>query len=130
MCKCAYAYCIVFVYCDCTMYCTVLYDIPINVANKTLSKYFIQVLSFVTLVQITQTATSIGPNYTLHSRNKLKKLSTPASQLKFDVKVNAATDNRRVLKKHEKPGIKNNEGLVQIIVIVTNHDFSPDDTLH
>jgi len=112
------------------MYCTVLYDIPINVANKTLSKYFIQVLSFVTLVQITQTATSIGPNYTLHSRNKLKKLSTPASQLKFDVKVNAATDNRRVLKKHEKPGIKNNEGLVQIIVIVTNHDFSPDDTLH
>jgi len=49
--------------------CTVLYDIPINVANKTLSKYFIQVLSFVTLVHITQTATRVGPNYTLRSRN-------------------------------------------------------------
>jgi len=32
--------------------CTVLYDIPINVAYKTLSKYFIQVLSFVTPVHI------------------------------------------------------------------------------
>jgi len=49
--------------------CTVLYDIPINVAYKTLSKYFIQVLSFVTLVHITQAATRVGPNYTLHSRN-------------------------------------------------------------
>jgi len=49
--------------------CTVLYDIPINVAYKTLSKYFIQVLSFVTPVHITQTATRVGPNYTLHSRN-------------------------------------------------------------
>jgi len=48
---------------------TVLYDIPTNVAYKTLSRYFIQVLSFVTLVHITQTATRIGPNYTLHSRN-------------------------------------------------------------
>jgi len=36
--------------------CTVLYDIPINVAYKTLSKYFIQVLSFITPVHITQTA--------------------------------------------------------------------------
>jgi len=34
-----------------------------------LSKYFIQGLSFVTLVRITQTATRVGPNYTLHSRN-------------------------------------------------------------
>jgi len=33
--------------------CTVLYDVPINVVYKTLSKYFIQVLSFVTLVHIT-----------------------------------------------------------------------------
>jgi len=49
--------------------CTVLYDIPINVVYKTLSKYFIQVLSFATLLHITQTATTVGPNYTLHSRN-------------------------------------------------------------
>ena len=42
--------------------CTVLYDVPINVAYKTLSKYFIQVLSFVILVHITQTATRVGPN--------------------------------------------------------------------
>ena len=48
---------------------TVLYDVPINVAYKTLSKYFIQVLSFVTLVHITQTATRVGSNYTLHSWN-------------------------------------------------------------
>jgi len=33
--------------------CTLLYDVPINVAYKTLSKYFIQVLPFVT-----------GPYYT------------------------------------------------------------------
>ena len=45
----------------------VQYDVSINVAYKTLSKYFIQVLSFVTLVHITQTATRVGPNYTLHS---------------------------------------------------------------
>jgi len=49
--------------------CTVLYDIPINVAYKILSKYFIQVLSFVTPVHITQTATRVGTNYTLHPRN-------------------------------------------------------------
>ena len=49
--------------------CTVLYDIPINVAYKTPSKYFIQVLSFVTPVHITQTVTRVRPNYTLHSRN-------------------------------------------------------------
>jgi len=48
---------------------TVLHDVPINVAYKTLSKYFIQVLSFVPLIHITQTATRIGPNYTLHSQN-------------------------------------------------------------
>jgi len=47
--------------------CTVLYDVPINVAYETLSKYFIQVFSFATLVHITQTATRVGPNYTLHS---------------------------------------------------------------
>jgi len=39
--------------------CTVLNDIPINVAYKTLSKYFIQVLSFVTPDHITQTATRL-----------------------------------------------------------------------
>ena len=49
--------------------CTVLYDVPINVAYKTLTKYFIQVSSFVTLVHITQTATRVGPNFILHSRN-------------------------------------------------------------
>ena len=49
--------------------CTALYDIPINVAYKTLSMYFIQVLLFVTPVHITQTATRVGPNYILHSRN-------------------------------------------------------------
>ena len=49
--------------------CIVLYDVPINVAYKTLSKYFIQVLSFVTMVHVTQTATRVSPNYTLHSQN-------------------------------------------------------------
>jgi len=49
--------------------CTVLYDVLINIAYKTLSKYFVQVLSFITLVHITQTATRVGPNYTLHSQN-------------------------------------------------------------
>jgi len=49
--------------------CTVLYDVPINVTYKTLSKYFIEVLSFVPLVGITQTASRVGPDYTLHSRN-------------------------------------------------------------
>jgi len=42
--------------------CTVLYDIAVNVDYKTLSKFFIQVLSFVTPVHITQTATRVGPN--------------------------------------------------------------------
>jgi len=49
--------------------CTLLYDVPINVAYKKLSKYFIQVLPFVTPVHITQTATKVSPNYTLHSRS-------------------------------------------------------------
>jgi len=49
--------------------CTVLYDIPINVAYKTLSKYFIQVLSFVTPIHITQIATRVGPYYMVHSRS-------------------------------------------------------------
>jgi len=39
-------------------------------------------------------------------------------------------DNRRVLKKHEKPGIKNNEDLIHIKLIITSHDFSPDYPLH
>jgi len=82
--------------------CTVLYDIPVNVAYKTLSKYFIQVLPSVTEVHITQTATRVGPNYTLHSRNYLQNFPTSASQLKFDVKINATTDNRRVPKKARK----------------------------
>jgi len=71
--------------------CTVLYDIPINVAYKTLSKYFIQVLSFVALVHITQTATRVGPIYTLHSRNWLQNFPTSAIHQKFDVNINAAT---------------------------------------
>ena len=86
--------------------CTVLYGIPINVTYKTLSKYFIEVLSFVTPVHITQTATRVithcSPNYTLHSRNELQNFPALASQLKFDGKVNATTDNRRVLKKAQK----------------------------
>jgi len=40
------------------------------------------------------------------------------------LKINAATDNRRV----EKPGIKN-ESLVQIKVIISSHDFGSDYTL-
>jgi len=39
--------------------CTALYDIPTNVAYKTLSKYFIQVLTLVTPVHTTQTATTL-----------------------------------------------------------------------
>jgi len=49
--------------------CTLLHDVPINVAYETLSKHFVQALPFVTPVQITQTATRVCPNYTLHSRN-------------------------------------------------------------
>jgi len=102
--------------------CTQLYDVPINVAYKTLSKYFIKVMPFATPVHITQTATKVGPNYILHSRNELQNFPTLASQLKFDVKINAATDNRRVLKKHKKLALKN-EDLVQIKVIITSHDL-------
>jgi len=40
------------------------------------------------------------------------------------LKINAATDNRRV----EKPGIKN-ESLVQIKVIISSHDYGSDYTL-
>ena len=110
------------------LYNTVRYSC--NVAYKTLSKYFIQVLSFVTPAHITQTATRVGPNYTLHSRSWLQNFSTSASQLKFDVKGNAATDNRRVLKNARKTWHSKNEDLVQFKVIITSHDFSPDDTLH
>jgi len=67
MCQCAYTY--VSYSHTVIVPCTVLYDVPINVAYKTLSEYFVQVLSFVTLVHITQTATRVGPNYTLHSQN-------------------------------------------------------------
>jgi len=52
-----------------------------------------QVLSFVPLVHITQTATRIDQNYTLHLQNYLQNFPTSASQLKFDVNINAATDN-------------------------------------
>ena len=71
------------------------------VAYKTLSKYFMQVLSFVTLVHITQIATRIGPNYSAFTK-QLQNFPVSASLLKFDVKINAATDNRRVPKYHEK----------------------------
>ena len=74
MCQCAHTHCIVFVYCDCT--CTVLYDIPINVAYKALSKYFIQVLSFVTPVHITQAATRLVQiTHCIHATNF--KISLP-----------------------------------------------------
>jgi len=46
-----------------------LFGQRVDIAYKTLSKYFIQVLSFVPLVHITQTTTRVGPNYTLHSQN-------------------------------------------------------------
>jgi len=56
--------------------CTVLYDIPINVAYKTLSKYLIQVLSFVTPVHITQTATKLVQiTHCIHETNF--KISLP-----------------------------------------------------
>jgi len=42
------------------------------IAYKIPFKYFIQVLSFVTLVHIAQTATKVGPNYTLHSQTNFK----------------------------------------------------------
>jgi len=57
--------------------CTVLYDVPINVTYKTLSKYFIRVLSFATLVHTAQTATRVGPNYTLQT-SKVPYLSQSA----------------------------------------------------
>jgi len=71
MCQCADTYCRLSYSYTVIVSCTVLYDVPTNIAYKTLSlsKYFIQVLSFATLVHITQTATRVGPNYTLHSRN-------------------------------------------------------------
>ena len=108
--------------------CTVLYDIPINVTYKTLSKYFIQVLSFVTPVHITQAAARVGPNYTLHSRNYLQNF--PTSQLKFDVKINAATDNRRVRRKARKTWHEKKRGLGPD---QSNHNqsrLSPDYTPH
>jgi len=73
---------------------------------KTLSKYFMQALSFAPLVHISQKATGLDPNYTLHSQNYLQDFPTAASQLKFDVKVTAATDDWIVLQKHKNPGIK------------------------
>ena len=71
-------------------------------AYKPLFKYFIQVLSFVPLVHITQTATRVGPNFTLHSHNLIQNFLTSANQLKIDAKINAATDNWRVLNKERK----------------------------
>jgi len=60
--------------------CTVLYDVRINVACKTLSKYFIQVLSFVTLVHITQTATRLVQiTHCIHETNFKILLPQPVS---------------------------------------------------
>jgi len=42
---------------------TVLYDIPINVAYKTLSKYFAQVLSLVTPVHIHTAFTKLSSKF-------------------------------------------------------------------
>ena len=59
-------------------YC--LYDIPINVAYETLSKYFIQVLSFVTPVHITQTATRLVQiTHCIHEANFKISLPQPVS---------------------------------------------------
>jgi len=61
--------------------CTVLYDVPTNVAYKTLSKHFIQVLSFVTLVHITQTATGLVPiTHCIHRINFKISLPQPVSK--------------------------------------------------
>jgi len=38
---------------------------------------FVQLLSFATLIHITQTATRVGPNYTLRSQNYNCKISLP-----------------------------------------------------
>jgi len=72
------------------------------IAYKILSKYFIQVLPFVPLVHITQTATRVGSTYTLNLQNYLQNFPTSASQLKFDVKINSGTDNWRGLKKAQR----------------------------
>ena len=58
MCQCAYIRIVSYSY-TVILPCTVLYDIPINVAYKTLSKYFIQKLSFATPIHIKQTATKL-----------------------------------------------------------------------
>jgi len=56
---CLYTYCIVFVYCDYTMYTTVRYSYKCSLQNTFQVLLFIQVLSFVTPVHITQTATRL-----------------------------------------------------------------------
>jgi len=71
--------------------CTALYDIPINVAYKTLSKYFIKVLSLVTPVLITKPPPGLSTLHTAFMKltSKFPYLSQSA---KFDVKINGATD--------------------------------------
>ena len=91
--------------------CTVLYDVPINVAYETLSKYFMQVLSFVALIHITQTATRVGPNYTLHSQNYCNRLQKSS-------------------KKSTKNGIKKTKAWFRLKVIITSHEFGSGYTLH
>jgi len=82
------------------------------VAYKTLSKDFIQVLSFVTLVHITQTANQDWSKLHTAFTKQLQNFPVLASLPKFDVKIIAAKDNRRVPKNHDKRGIEKNEGLV------------------
>ena len=82
------------------------------VAYKTLSKYLIQVLSFVTLVQITQTANQDWSKLHTAFTKQLQNFPVSASLPKFDVKIIAAKDNTRVPKNHEKRGIEKNEGLI------------------
>jgi len=50
----------------------------------------------------------------LHSAftKQLQNFPVSASLLKFDVKISAETDNRRVPKNHEKRGIEKKRGLV------------------
>ena len=81
------------------------------VAYKTLSTYFIQVLSFVTLVHITQTANQDWSKLHTAFTKQLQNFPVSASLPKFDVKIIAAKDNRRVPKNHEKRGIEKKRGL-------------------
>jgi len=63
-----------------------------------LSKYFIQVLSFVTLVHIKQIANQDWSKVRTAFTKQLQNFPVSANLPKFDVKIIAAKDNRRVQK--------------------------------